>query len=98
MTKRVYQNSNPAPGQNLHPHNHHPALPFAIKTWLHMTSSIPVDKPLPVPVFLRIMTSPFGGRGKRGTTGTVTGSVVPEFSRGPISLPGGGSLTEISFF
>jgi len=92
--------TNPTSCQNLQPHKHHPALTFAIQKRLNMTSSIPVDKPLPVPghvpVFLRIMTSDFGVFGKRGTTGTAAGSVVPEFSRGPPGLPGGGSPTETS--
>ncbi len=35
------------------------------------------------------MTSDSDGFGKRGTTGTVTGSVVPEFPRGPPGLVGG---------
>ena len=46
-----------------------PILTFAIQMRLNMTSLIPVDKPLPVPghvpVFLRIMTSPFGGQGEK---------------------------------
>ena len=49
MSEECAKNSNPAPGQNLQPHKHHPALTFAIQTWLNMTPSIPADKPLPVP-------------------------------------------------
>jgi hypothetical protein len=36
--------------------------------------------------FLRIMTSDSDDLGKRGTTGTVTVSVVPEFSWGPLGI------------
>lgn len=42
------------------------------------------------------MTSDSDDLGKRGTTGTVTGSVVPEFSWGPLGLPIGMSPTEVS--
>jgi len=42
------------------------------------------------------MTSLSGNPGKRGTTGTVTGSVVPEFSQADPVYPGRRSSTEIS--
>ena len=42
------------------------------------------------------MTSDFGGSGKRGTTGNVAGSVVPEFSWGHPGIMDGGSPTEVS--
>jgi len=48
-TEQCAKNSNPAHGQNLQPHKHHPALTFAVQTWLNMTSTIPVDKPLKIP-------------------------------------------------
>ena len=48
----------------------------------------------PISAFLRIMTSESDAFGKRGTTGTVAGSVVPEFSRGPPDLPGRRSPSE----
>ena len=35
------------------------------------------------------MTSDSDDFGKRGTTGTVAGFVVPEFYQGPPGLPGG---------
>jgi len=66
-----------------------PARTFTLQMRLNMTSPVPVDKPLcfpgPVPLFLRIIPSLFLGKGKRGTTGTAKGSVVPEFSQ---PLPG----------
>jgi hypothetical protein len=67
---------------------------------LNVTSLIPVGKslqfPVPVPWFLRIMTSNPGDFWKRGTTGSIAGSVVPEFLQ-VFSGPGGEmSPTEVS--
>lgn len=60
---------------------------------------IPVDDdgniPGSVPVFLRIMTSVFGGFGKRGTTGLAAGSVVPGFPKVSPGLSGRVSPTEV---
>ncbi len=50
----------------------------------------------PVSAFLRIMTSHSDTFGKRGTTGNVAGSVVPEFSRRHPGIMERGSPTEAS--
>ena len=49
MTEEYAKNSNLAVGQNSQLHKHHPALTFAVPTWLNMTPIIPVDKPLKFP-------------------------------------------------
>ncbi len=85
--------SNPGPGRNPGCPKLHPALTFTLQTLLHITSLIPVGEIPIIPArflcFCELLPLDFGGRGKRGTTGPVTGSVVPASPRGPPGLPGG---------